>query len=195
MKAYDRVSHQYIFKLIDTLKIGNILKNWIQMSYENEKTRILLKGQFTREVSVFFGVRQSDTLSLILFNLCYDVIIIRFNKCLSDIPATYTVILKTILYAEDSIIFLSDKNDEDRMNFDLSRYELATRAKVNFNKTLALNINGSTLTSGSKILAVDIHVKYLGFYINKNGIDETLTIEKKIQWKPRSIKLITRKQV
>src|ERR1700732_3674935 len=71
-KAYDKISHDYLWR---TLKKYNLLDNFIctvHSLYESAETVVILNGTISEPFQVSRGVRQGDPLSCLLFNLAIE---------------------------------------------------------------------------------------------------------------------------
>jgi hypothetical protein len=87
------------------------------------------------------GVRQSDPLSLILFNIVVDMLAIIINRAKSEGQITKVVPnltddgLSILQYADDIILFMDHKIDQARnMKLLLSAFEKLFSLKINFHK-------------------------------------------------------------
>jgi len=67
-KAYDKISHDYLWKVMERFDLpGNIIK-LVQSIYKTAKTRVAINGEMSTPFQVVRGVRQGDPLSCLLFD-------------------------------------------------------------------------------------------------------------------------------
>ena len=63
-RAFDRVDHEFLYKVKEAFGIGENFINWIKNLYANATTRIFIK---TEKIPVKRGVRQGDPISSSLY--------------------------------------------------------------------------------------------------------------------------------
>jgi hypothetical protein len=88
------------------------------------------------------GVRQGDPLSLILFNLVVDMLVVLIKRTKTDgqiegvIPHPVNDGLSILQYADDRILFMEHDLEKARnMNLLLSAFEELSGLKINFHKS------------------------------------------------------------
>ena len=65
-KAFDSISHRYIFALIKHLNLGDFIFNSIKRIYNNSSAKIVLKMYETLSIIIKSGIKQGCALSMIL---------------------------------------------------------------------------------------------------------------------------------
>jgi hypothetical protein len=70
-KAYDRVRHEYLWRVMETMGIPNTFTSIIQKLYANTKTKVILNSNISENFSITRGICQGDPLSCLLFNIPY----------------------------------------------------------------------------------------------------------------------------
>ena len=68
-KAFDRVSHKFLFKTLHAFGFGPDFIKWIQILYKNIQSKVLVNGFFTSPFSVCRSVRQGCSISPLLYVL------------------------------------------------------------------------------------------------------------------------------
>jgi Reverse transcriptase (RNA-dependent DNA polymerase). len=79
-KAFDSVKRIKIYEIMQQAAVSKKLVKLIRMAMELSEGRIILENYLSEKSSVFKGVRQSETLSTVLFNITLDHMI---NKLMS----------------------------------------------------------------------------------------------------------------
>lgn len=166
-KAFDRVEHDFLFKTMSAFGIGDSFIDWIRVIYANASTRVKVNGFFTKPVWLKRGLRQGCPLSPSLYVLIVEI----FALCLRSNPniVGFQVGGERIVsahYADDATIVIKQNCCFKEVIKEISDYELASGAKVNYKKTKGLWLGkwksrtdsplGITWTAGN--------VKTLGLY-------------------------------
>jgi hypothetical protein len=139
-KAYDKVQ----WSLKQTLQNKAFCEqwvNWISLAVETGKVCINFNGENGDYFRSFWGVRQGDPLSPILFDIIGDALgaIISAAKNAGHlsglVPHLVDAGITHVQYAEDTVLFLDLSNDSiTNMKFLLYCYEAISGLKINFQK-------------------------------------------------------------
>ena len=106
-KAFDSVSRLSILKAAARLGVPNLLLSYIQSLYENDTTRLKVRGTFSRKIHVLRGVRQGDPLSPLLFNAVMDWVLSNLDEEIwYDLGTT---LLNHLAFADDVALLSSSK--------------------------------------------------------------------------------------
>jgi len=62
-KAFDRVNHKFLFRVMKQYNIGDAFINWLQKLYSNTTTTVLVNGYHTPKIYLTRGVRQGCPIS------------------------------------------------------------------------------------------------------------------------------------
>ena len=62
-KAFDRVSHSFMFKVLNKLNFGNTFISWIKILYNDIKSTVKINGHLTPFFPICRGVRQGCPIS------------------------------------------------------------------------------------------------------------------------------------
>ncbi|KAJ3573178.1 hypothetical protein NP233_g2591 [Leucocoprinus birnbaumii] len=136
-KAYDKIRHDYLWVTLRRLNIPDNFINTVKTLYNGAKTRVMINGVLSSPFMVTRGVRQGDPLSCLLFNLAIEPLaeLIRTSNITGlKIPGIQRF-LKTLLYADDTTVFLDCSDSYNELLSILDRWCRASGAKFNKNKT------------------------------------------------------------
>ena len=110
-KAFDKVPHQRLMKIVESMGISGNLLNWIRSWLTDRKQRVVLGGECSEWVAVTSGVPQGSVLGPLLF-------LIYINNLENSLDAN---ILK---FADDTKIFNVINNREDAAKLQNELYTL-----------------------------------------------------------------------
>ena len=137
-KAYDRIHHDYLWKVLETFHIPAPFIRTIKSLYSHAHTRVAINGVLSQPFQVTRGVRQGDPLSCLLFDLAIEPLtcMIRKNPDIRglDIPClTDKLVIK--LFADDTNLYLSKHDRLDIVQKTLDKWCAVSGAKFNIEKT------------------------------------------------------------
>ena len=144
-KAYDRVSHKFMWRALRRLGIPRKFITWIKLLYKDARIRPFINGFMGPEIRVQCGVRQGDPLSCPLF-----LVIIEGLAC-AIMASTITgkvvngVPLKTTMYADDTTVILQSQEEVAVLLSILKRYGKASGSRVNWPKSFLLRMGALEL--------------------------------------------------
>ncbi len=213
-KAYDRIAHDYLWRVLETLHIPPSFIKMIKSLYASAETEVMVNGILSRAYRIYRGVRQGDPLSCLLFDLAIEPLsaMIRNSDIEGfDIPRCNET-LKAVLFADDTTVYLSSRDDFKTLQDVLDTWCSAAKARFNINKTEIIPI-GSTAhreemastyqrTGTWKNYPRGVHVaqegeavRILGAFFG-NGIDQvnvwTLVLNKIVAMRPPLMQVIAR---
>ena len=73
-KAFDRMSHSFLFKTLRQFGCGESFINWIKTIYGHCTARVKVNGFTTSPINIKRGIRQGCPLSSLLYVLCAEVL-------------------------------------------------------------------------------------------------------------------------
>ena len=155
-KAFDRVSHRYLFDVLEAFGVGPGFRSWVRLLYTDVLSRILVNGNVTAALQVRRSVRQGCGLSPLLYILSVEPFArkVRGSSRLSglQIPSSSDRV-RTIQYADD-ISVLVRKEAEVRVVLAVAElFHKASGALLNKEKSRGIWLGGSrastTTASGS----------------------------------------------
>ena len=201
LKAFDRVSHDYLFAVLRHFGFGPSFLRWIRLLYTGTMSSVKVNGWLTAFIPIQRGLRQGCALSMPLYVLTAELLALHIRSNVNIKGLSYPKsMVKLTQYADDTTLFLVDDVSivETFKTFDL--YEQASGAKINVSKCKGL-------WSGSLIDRTDTPTnfnwyndqlpdKILGLYVGnvdctmKNVEHKINTIKNTIAaWKHRDLSL------
>ncbi len=189
-KAYDKIAHDYLWRVLKEFGIPETFVQLIRSLYGNAKTAVMINGILSKPYQIYRGVRQGDPLSCLLFDLAIEPLsaMIRRSEIIGfNIPRCEET-LKAVLFADDTTVYLSSKDDFSTLQKVLDTWCSAAKARFNISKTEIIPIGseahrkemaGTYRTTGTwKNYPLGVHVaqdgeavRILGAFFG-NGIDQ-----------------------
>ena len=137
-KAYDKILHPYLWEVLRKFKFPEEFIKTTQALYDNATSIVMINGELSDPFKILRGVRQGDALSCLLFNIAIEPLAenIRRSERLKGItiPGTNKC-LKVKLFADDTTVILSDKDNIEDLHKILTDWCDVSGAKFNIEKT------------------------------------------------------------
>jgi hypothetical protein len=134
-KAFDSISHDFLFAILKSINLGPNFMNWIQLLYEDADAIVRVRNSYTRPIRILRGVRQGCALSATLFSLCTSAFIYQIKDIFvsnhsepNENPLFQTYITA---YADDITIFVRDDTDFNAINKCCNEYRQVSTINVN----------------------------------------------------------------
>ena len=172
-KAYDNVSREKLWKVLDEYGVNGKLLRAIQALYVDGKARVKVGGMESELFGVHRGVRQGCTLSPWLFNVFMDRVTREAKRqFLSEVKLS-TGDVGVLLFADDMVV-MAESTEGLQHNLQvisdvLSRWEL----KVNWRKTKVMRVARKSevceVKIGDEVIEQVDAMKYLGVMISSDG--------------------------
>ena len=123
---------------MDAFNMPKLFKKTIKNLYTNTWTMVAINGEFSTAYKVKRGVRQGDPLSCFLFNIGIEPLACLIRN-LSEIegyrvPGTKEK-LAINLFMDDTVLYLNEKDQFDKVLILLDKWCKASGAKFNKEKT------------------------------------------------------------
>jgi hypothetical protein len=138
-KAFDKVQHLFIIKVLERSGIQSPYLNIIKVVYSKPVANIKVNGEKLEAIPLKSGTRQGCPLSSYLFNIVLKVLAraIRQQKEIKWIQIG-KVEVKLSLFAGDMIVYISDpKNSTRELLNMLNNFSDVAEYKINSNKSVA----------------------------------------------------------
>lgn len=176
-KAYDNVPRMKLWEALQNLKINKHLLLIIQESYNDNKGQIKIGNQVSSSFMVTKGLRQGCSMSPLLFNLYVEAALRQWKRNVGGmgVPIGEDTLF-SLSFADDQVILAQDAYDLEFMMRRLYNEYEKWGLQVSLSKTEYLVANSEAnfqvlINDQTMIKQVD-RFKYLGAYINKNGLGE-----------------------
>ena len=103
IKAFDSVDREYLMKTLEKLGFEGNFLNTIKSLNSATGAKLMINGFLTKTIKMRRGVKQGDALSLFLFLVAIEPLILAINAHpeIRGIPAPGSVRQKTLCYADD----------------------------------------------------------------------------------------------
>ena len=141
-KAYDKIAHDYLWEIMAACNIHNHFINTVKALYNQAQTIVIINGELSEPYTVTRGVRQGNPLSCLLFNIAIEPLACMLHKSNIQglhIPGSINNLI-TKLFADDTTVYLSEKDSFDKLQQILTEWCIASRAKFNIEKTKCIPI-------------------------------------------------------
>ena len=141
LKAFDRVSHTFLFNTLAKFGFGPQFIQWIKVLYNQTTSSVKCNGWLTAFISLERGLRQGCPLSAPLYILTAEILAlhIRANPNIHGFKSPDSQHeTKLSQYADDTTFLLSDDMSIHTAFEVLNSYERASGAKVNQSKCKGL---------------------------------------------------------
>lgn len=174
-KAFDRVSHQYLFQVLAKMGFPDRFIAWVGLLYRDITSKIIVNGHLTKAVEINCGVRQGCPLSALLFITCIEPLaqILRRDQRIKGvvIPGSGGLTNKCVLYMDDVNILCTDLLSINRTLDLTDLFGRASGLKLNKNKTQAQFYGPWTVTemTGLPLTVTQTDQKILGVKFDKEG--------------------------
>ena len=137
-KAYDKIDHHYLLEMLSRFNLLQPFINSIHSLYNSASMAVLVNGVVSSPFKVMRGVRQGDPLSCLFFNLAIEPLacLLRKSPDLAsfNIPGIREKLIVS-LYADDTMVYLSENDSYTTLQNILSSWCMASGAKFNLEKT------------------------------------------------------------
>ncbi len=138
-KAFDRVNHNFLFKVMRAFGFGEPFIQWINLLYSNASAILNINGFLSKPIPFNRGVRQGCPLSSFLYVMVIEVFALqlRVNPNIVGFQIGGEKIVSAH-YMDDATIIIKQNRCFKEVIKEISQYEEASGAKVNYNKTKGL---------------------------------------------------------
>ena len=139
-KAFDRVSHRFLWAALKQLGIPRLFINCIKGLYRNASVVLMLNGYAGRPIRIRSGVRQGDPISCPLFLVAIECLAQAIIQSVDIRGIDLSTQLKCVLYADDIVVLLRNQAELDALMEIISTYGKASGSRVNWEKSYTLPV-------------------------------------------------------
>ncbi len=140
-KAFDRVSHDFMFNALKAYGFGPDFLSWVELLYNDVSSSILVNGYISNPFPITRSVRQGCSLSPLLYALCIEPLAIRIRACNNicglHLPGS-TDTVKIIQFADDNSILCTDYMSIYNVFSVMDNFCHASGAMLNLGKCVGL---------------------------------------------------------
>ena len=138
-KAFDRVNHEFLYKVMKAFGIGQEFIQWVSKIYSNASSVLNINGFLSKQIPLKRGVRQGCPLSALLYVLVIEVLAIqlRLNPNIVGFKIEGEKIVSAH-YMDDATIIIKQNRCFKEVIKELENYEEASGSKINYKKTRGL---------------------------------------------------------
>ncbi len=169
-KAFDRIRHKYLFKLLEYINFGDFMLRGIKRIYDESYAKIVVNNTLCKNIKIKSGLKQGCALSMLLYIMCIEELIFRIknNNHIKGyiLNTTNKHECKAGGYADDIAGLLANYECIDHFFNEFKEWGRVSSAILNVEKTkiLALNskykeFNGIKFISTPKILGIEFNNK------------------------------------
>jgi len=173
-KAYDKVSHEYLFKVLSAFGFGDSFIRWVSLFYTDISSRVIVNGYLSEAFRILRSLRQGCGLSALLYVLCIEPLAnkIRLSTDIIGLRLPGTALeARVSLYADDTTTLASDVYSVRTAIDIFDRFGSASGATLNKDKCAALVVGGAINTADlPRWLPVKDSVKICGVHFGRNVV-------------------------
>ena len=190
-KAFDRVNHTFLQRVLERFNFGPDFRRWVKIIYTGISSSVINNGWLSSSFPLQRGVRQGCPLSPLLYCLVVETLgqAIRRDSSIQGIPipGSNNKQCKVSQYADDKTLTLANDYSITQAFNLINIFERGSGSRLNPKKTEGLWIGSHAgRTSGPvNITWVADKLKILGIYLGNATLEQA-------NWADRVTKLETR---
>jgi exonuclease III len=169
-KAFDTVSWNFMYKVLNALNFGEKFIKNIKTMYNGITSCVMNNGHTSSYFKPTRGIRQGCPISANIFIIIVETIAhaIRVNPNVKGIKIGHME-FKISQYADDTCLYLSNQNSLKTVLQIFKKFTTCSGLKVNMEKSEAIWIGASSNFKHKPLgLKWTVGAKYLGIYITNN---------------------------
>lgn len=166
-KAFDTISHQFMFKAIQVFGFGDRFLRAVNTLYKDCNSSVGLAHGTTPRFDIHRGIRQGCPLSPFLFLLVTEIMSLHIKKSSFKGITAVDREFKLSQLADDTAIFLANKYEVPKVVKCIETFSKVSGLKMNLSKSVLLPLRECNMSSINNI-PVKSTFTYLGIVIDKN---------------------------
>ena len=141
-KAFDRVDHAYLHKILQHNKLGEYFCNWVKILYRTPISNLIINNIISKNIAIKRSVRQGCPLSPYLYILSFEPLLekIRMEKNITGIGIPGARDIKVIAYADDTVFFPTNDRSIHKIISIFQDFGKGSGSKINVNKSEIMGI-------------------------------------------------------
>ena len=173
-KAFDTISHKYLFNLLKHINLGNYMCTSIERLYKNSFAYVSINNFKSENFKVNSGIKQGCALSMLLYVIAIEELILRIDLNPNikgyKINIFNQIEIKTSAYADDVCGYTSDELSIGKFFKEFTEWGRISGASINKNKTKILSLNNSNSSNYDDKRVSEL--KILGVIFDSNGVSK-----------------------
>ena len=133
-KAYDRVNHEWLFRVLDTVNVGPRALRFFKNLYHHPHVQFAVNGYFCAPLPIKRGVLQGDPSSCLLYILSYQPFMVHLKQQGIGIQLgspDKPLLVTGAAFADNSMLFLSSHAQAEAFFQSRATFDLASESKLN----------------------------------------------------------------
>lgn len=175
-KAYDRVSHEFMFLVLERMNFPREFVCMVKVLYKNVFSRVLVNGALTEKININSGVRQGCPLSPLLFICCIEPLVVSLcgEKIIRGvtIPGSGGREAKVLSYMDDVVVVCKDVRSVKRAVLVAECFCSVSGFKINLEKSVCCGFGNWSASESLKVNVIKEQIKILGVVFDQrnNGV-------------------------
>jgi hypothetical protein len=162
-QAFDRIAHQYLFKILQAYGITEWFTDRIKTLYTNVTAAAQINAALTGHFPIMSGVRQGCPLSMVLYALCLHPLLHTLESYLTGFDQVRGIApTPVVAYADDITVMVTQPADFETIHSALQTYGKTSGATLSPRKSQALAVAGWSVPPTVLGIAFHPEVKILG---------------------------------
>jgi len=142
VKAFDRVSHHYMYRVLTKFGFGPDFIEWVKLIYTDIESSVMINGFITQSIKVARSVRQGCPFSMPLYVVQAEPFAnrIRRDPEIKGLQICENVEARVSEYADDTNLILTTLKSIEKCLVICGFFEKASGAKLNMDKTCLIGL-------------------------------------------------------
>ncbi len=139
-KAFDRIEHAYLWRVLEAFGFGKKMIDYVKVLYSDVQSILKVNGGLCAPFGACRGIRQGCSLSGMLYSLAIEPLLQQIRMKLHGISLPNCNIILLSAYADDVVVMVSKQSDVQVLSELLGKFKVLSSANINWNKSEALLI-------------------------------------------------------
>jgi len=162
-EAFDKISHRYLFAILDKYAIGKCVITGIKNLYAKATSSVQINGYISGPTPIQCSIRQGCPMSMQLYVLCLHPLLTLLNEKVARLQIGRNGRrIAAVAYADDVTHFVTSPNDLPTIKDTIHTFEKASGARLNPHKSKALAIAGWDATDTGLGIEFQPYIRILG---------------------------------